>query len=80
MASDWACAAVAAATVARRKPKSNGSQVTSDPMALPQAVPRLFEPITGPDMAGIVLCGSRSPKTLFRVARFTCARASTRGR
>ena len=80
VASDWDCAAAAAATVARRSPKSNGSQVTRVPIALPQAVPRLLEPITGPDMEGIVLCGSSSPKTLLRVARFTCASVSTRGR
>ena len=72
--------ASAAATLAWRRPKSNGSQVTSTPTALPQAVPKLLVPSTGPDIDGITLCGSSRPKTLFRVARLTCASASTRGR
>ena len=72
VASDCALARVrAAATFAWRRPKSNGSQVTSPPMALPQAVPKLFVPSTGPEMEGITLCGSSIPKTLFRVARLT---------
>ncbi len=54
--------------------------MTSPPTALPHAVPKLLVPITGPDIEGITFCGSSRPKTLFRVARLTCARASTRGR
>ena len=73
-------AAAAAAPLARRSPKSKGSHMTSVPTALPQAVPRLSVPITGPDMEGMVLCGSSSPKTLFLVARLACASRSTRGR
>src|SRR5471030_773592 len=57
-----------------------GSQLTSAPSALPQAVPELFVPSTGPEIEGMILCGNNNPKTLFRVARFTCANASTRGR
>jgi hypothetical protein len=49
--------------VARRSPKSNGSQVTSVPMALPQAVPRLFEPITGPDSHPLEHCDRPSFST-----------------
>ena len=48
--------------------------------ALPQAVPKLLVPSTGPEIEGITLCGSSRPKTLFRVARLTWASASTRGR
>ena len=49
-------------------------------MALPQAVPRLLVPSTGPEIEGITDCGSSMPKTLLRVARLTCASASMRGR
>ena len=80
VASDWERAASAASTLARRNPKSNGSQETRTPTALPHTVPKLFEPITGPDIDGITLCGSMSPKTLLRVARLICASASTFGR
>ena len=73
-------AASAATRLARRRPKSNGSQVTSAPRALPQTVPELLVPITGPDIEGMTFCGNRRPKTLLRVARLTWARASTRGR
>ena len=70
----------AASVLARRRPKSKGSHVTSVPTALPHAVPRLLVPRTGPDMEGMVLWGRSSPNTLFRVARLACASRSMRGR
>jgi hypothetical protein len=79
-ASDWAREASATAVFERLKPKSNGSQLTSAPSALPHADPELFVPSTGPEIEGMTLCGNSSPKTLFLVARFSCANASTRGR
>ena len=48
--------------------------------ALPQALSNDFVPSAGPDIDGMTLWGSSSPKTLFRVARFAVARPSTRGR
>jgi hypothetical protein len=69
VASFRAFVAVAAATVASRNPKSNGSHVTVAPTALPQTLPKLLEPKTGPDIDGMTDCGSKSPKTLLRVAR-----------
>src|SRR5262249_8179268 len=80
VASDRVLAEVAAETLARRRPKSNGSHVTSVPTALPQTVPKLFVPRTGPEMEGSTPCGNIRPNVLFRVARLNCARESTRGR
>ena len=38
-------------------------------MALPHTDPKLLEPMTGPDIDGMTLCGSSKPNTLLRVAR-----------
>jgi len=79
-ASDCARAALAVVTFAARSPKSKGSQVTRPPMALPHTDPKLFEPMTGPDMDGMTLCGRSRPNTLLRVARLACASASILGK
>ena len=47
---------------------------------VPQAVPKLLEPMTEPDIKGMTLWGNYRPNTLFRVARLTWAVASIRGR
>ena len=41
------------ATLAWRRPKSKGSQLTSTPTALPQVVPKLLVPRTGPEIDGM---------------------------
>ena len=75
-----ATAASAAATVAWRRPKSNGSHENSAPAALPQTLSADADDSTGPDIAGITDCGSTWPKMLLAVARFDCHSESSRGR
>src|SRR5262249_21097241 len=70
----------AASTFACLNPKSNGSQETRVPTAVPQTLFSEFVPSTGPVIEGIVDCGKSCPKTLLCVARLTWPKKSTRGR
>jgi hypothetical protein len=65
---------------ARRRPKSTASHEKSAPAVLPQTLSLEAADSTGPEIDGIVDCGSSSPNTLFAVARFVCHTASRRGR
>ena len=72
--------ASATSIFALRRPKSNGSHDTSTPTALPHTFVISLVPSTGPEIDGITDCGSSSPNTLLRVARFNCPSPSNRGR
>ena len=70
----------ARSTPARRLPKSTTSHESSMPPALPHTPSSDSVSSTGPEIGGSTGCGSSSPKTLFRVARFVCHKKSRRGR
>ena len=72
--------ASATAILACRNPKSNGSHEARTPTVLPHTLVRSFVPRTGPEIGAMICEGRRSPNELLRVARFTPAIASTRGR